>query len=419
MIRQNQKLTHHRTNNIGKMILNRRLRYILIVTLVFGGIFLITAVKIVNSLDYPNSDFFSYWLAGHMVLTGQDPYSSYEWIDGHHQFGATWISDSQFLYPLPLAIFLAPLGLFTLYHAYIGWVVLLEFMIIISVLLLLMAKKNLQFKPYIIPILAGIALFRPTITTLFNGQLSGMLLLISALVIYFWEKEKWWQGSVLLPLLALKPNVGFPIIALLSIWLLVRKQIRMFGWMALSAFALLIIGLVRDPHWVSDYLSVGNTKLSQTFGYSPTVWGLAAYISGFKINPTLVLGSLAAIVLLVVCLFTLVRKREYLSPMMVYGIVIATTLLITPYTWPYDQVMLIIPIMVIMIEMVSRQYPYLLTASIFLFFDMLSIVLLVVSAKIQMEVLNAIIPFCTYCVLLIFILTTNKKANNSTTKIVQ
>ena len=387
------------------MILNHNLRNIFIVMLVLGGIFLITAVEIVNSLDYPNSDFFSFWLAGHMVWTGQDPYSADEWIAGHHQFGATWISDSQFLYPLPLAIFLAPLGLFSLYHAYIIWVVLLQLMIAISVLLLLSVRTDLQYKHYILPILAGIVLFRPTIITLFNGQLSGMLLLISALVIYFWEKEMWWQGSVFLPLLALKPNVGIPIIALLSIWLLLRKKIRMLGWMALSALALLIIGLVIDPHWVNDYLGIGNLKLSQTFGYSPTVWGFVAYISGFKLNPTLVFGGLAAIVLLVGCLFTLVRKREFLSLMMVYSIIIATTLLITPYTWSYDQVLLIIPIIVIMIEMMSRHYPYLLTASIFLLFDVLTLVLLLASAKIQMEVLNAIIPLAIYCILFIFILT--------------
>jgi hypothetical protein len=386
------------------MILNLRLRYIFIIMLALIGIFLITAVEIVNSVDYPNSDFFSFWLAGRMVLTGQDPYSINEWIGGHHQFGSTWISDSQFLYPLPLAIFLAPLGLFSLYHAYIIWVVFLQSMIVLSVLLLFSVRADLQYKHYILPILAGIVLFRPTIITMLNGQLSGLLLLVSAFVIYFWEKEKWWQGSVLLPLLALKPNIGIPIIALLSIWLLVRRQIRMLGWIAISAFTLLFIGFVRDPHWISEYLSIGDTKLSQTFGYSPTVWGFAAYISGFKLNPTLVIGSLAAIVFLVGCLFTLLRKREFLSPMMVYGIVIVTSLLITPYSWSYDQVLLIIPIIVIMIEMMSRQYPYLLTASVFLLFDILTIVLLLVSAKIQMEVLNAIIPLSIYCILFIFIL---------------
>jgi hypothetical protein len=369
-----------------------------------GGIFLISAVKIVNIIDYPNSDFFSFWLAGHMVWTVENPYSSAEWIDGHHQFSATWISDPKFLYPLPLAIFLAPLGLLSLYHAYIVWIVLLQFMIVITVVLLLMAKPNPQSKHYIFPILAGIALFRPTIITLFNGQLSGGLLLVSALVIYLWEKDKWWQGSALLPLLALKPNVGIPMIALLSFWLLIRKQARMLGWITISTLALITIGLLRDPNWVIEYLNIGNSKLAQTFGYSPTVWGLAAYISGFKQNTTIIFGSLMAIGMLGGCLILLAQKRRVLRPAMAFSIVITTSLVITPYTWTYDQLLLIIPIIVIMMEMMKGHHPFLLPASLFLLFDILTLFLLLISDKIQMEVLNVIIPLSIYCILFIFTL---------------
>lgn len=367
-------------------------------------LFLVIAVRVVDPVEYPNSDFFSFWLAGRMMWTGQNPYATTQWIEGHHQFGATWISDPEFLYPLPLALFMAPLGLLSLYNAYIVWVVLLQCMIAISVFFLLRLRTNPKLKHYIFPAVVGIILFRPVFITLYNGQLSGILLLISALVIHLWGKEKWWQGGVILPLLALKPNVGIPMLALLSFWLLIQKKYRLLVWMILSAIALLIIGLIRDPNWVAEYLTIGNAKLSQTFGYSPTIWGLAAYLSGFKLDPTLIFGGLAAVIILGGCLSLLITKRAQLSPALACSLIIVTTLLITPYTWTYDQLLLIIPIIVTMLEMMDRQYPFLLSASLFLLYDVLTIFLLVISARIEMEVLNSLIPLIIYCTLFPLIL---------------
>ena len=402
------------------MILNHKLRYIFIVMLVLGGIFLFTAVKIVNSLDYPNSDFFTFWLGGHLASLGENPYIAGIWIGGHHQFGASWIPNTTFIYPLPLSLLFAPLGLLSLYQAYVVWIVLSQFMIILSVALLMRLYPNQLNKHFILPLLAGVVLFRPTIITLINGQLSGFLLILLACIVFIWEKGKWWQGSVLLPILALKPNLGIPIIVLLIFYLILRRQMASLVAVGASSVVLLCIGLIQNANWVNEFLKAGGTKLSQTFGFSPTVWGIAAYLSGFRLNPTLVLGGLAAIVLLVGCLILMVRHRESLSPAMACSMAITTTLLITPYTWPYDQLLLIIPIIAIMTEMIKRQYPFLLTASIFLLFDILSLVLLLISAKIQMEVLNAIIPLSMYCILFIFILSMkSQKPLNNTTKVIQ
>jgi len=81
---------------------------------------------------------------------------------------------------------------------------------------------------------------------------------------------------------------------------------------------------------------------------------------------------------------------------------------------------LIIPIIDIMIEMVSRKQPYILSASIFLLFDLLTIILLILAAKIQMEVFNAIIPLFAYSILFIYIWTLKRdtiySANNTLPK---
>ena len=390
--------------------------YKLILVLLCGGILLFVAIEIVKWIDCLNSDFFSYWLAGHMTWTKQDIYSAEQWIGAHHYYGASWISDSTFIYPIPLAIIFVPLGLLSLNHAYIAWVFLSEVMIILSVLVLIFLHANPSRKHYIMPILAGVVLFRPTLITLFSGQVSGMLLLILTFVILLWGKEKWLFGSMLLSLVALKPNIGFPIIIILLLWLLVQKRVASLGGIVISGFALLFIGIVLDTNWIVEYLAIGNNKLTQTFGYSPTLWGLSAYISGFNLFSTIVLGGFATAILLTGVFYMVMRKQKVMTPSWSVSIAIITTLLVTPYTWPYDQLLLVIPIITIMMEMMRRKYPFLLTATAFLFLDLISFVLLEISAQIQMEVLNALIPLVIFCALVFCVLPMKDRALEPTSK---
>ena len=67
-------------------------------------------------------------------------------------------------------------------------------------------------------------------------------------------------------------------------------------------------------------------------------------------------------------------------------------MLLTPYTWPYDQLLLAVPIITVMMELARRGAPFLPTALIFLGFDIAALLLLGVTARIQSEIWNALIP---------------------------
>jgi hypothetical protein len=365
--------------------------YILLIP-ILGILFFIIALKIVNPLEYPNSDFFSYWLAGHLTTLGQNPYLAELWIGGHHQFGASWISDTTFIYPLPLALFFSPLGYLSLYQAFVVWVLLSQFMIIFSIALLLKLYPNLLIKRFILPFLSGVVLFRPTILTLNNGQVSGLLLLVIAGVVYLWEKEKWWQGSVLLSFFALKPNLGIPLIALLSLYLIFKRQINSLIVEGVCGLVLLFIGLAQNPNWIIEFWGVGNTKLSLTFGYSPTVWGMSAFFCNYKLNCTIGYGIGTSLLILFGYSYLLIRKQKYLSPALVISLAILVTLLSTPYTWPYDQLLLIVPIIEVTMRLALNSYKFLPTSLIFLAIDILAFILLGVSAKYKVEIWNVAIP---------------------------
>lgn len=357
-----------------------------------GILFFFIAVRIVNPTEYPNKDFFTFWLAGRLALLGQNPYNNEIWIGGHHLFGASWIPNATYIYPYPLSLIFIPLGLLPLYQAFVVWVFLTQFMIVLSASLLLGLYSASQIKLYILPIFTGIVIFRPTIITLTYGQLSGFLLLVIVFIIILWERGKWWQGTIFLPILALKPNLGVPIIILLLINLFRKKEITSIIAGGISGLVLLGVGLVQNPKWISEFLKAGNIKLSQTFGFSPTIWGISTLICDYKLKCTIWSGSILGIILLIGTIYLLIKYKRDLSPAILVGLVITIMLIITPYTWPYDQLLLVVPIIILIMNLAKAGYKFIHVGLIFIIIDLLAFLLLGISAIIKLEILNVTIP---------------------------
>ena len=360
------------------------------------------AVRIVNSIDYLNNgtDFSSFWMAGKLILQGKSPYDIVAWAEGFRRFVLGFLLTPVFLYPLPLALLLTPLGMLPFHNAYIIWVTLTQLMIIASLAILLTLETNPRSKLFIIPLFIGIMFFRPTILTLTQGQVSGLFLFALAWIAFLWQKGKWFWGGFLLGLLVLKPNLGFMVILLVFVWLLLDKK-----WMALcgtlaSGIFLLIAGLIYNPTWIIQYLQVGSNKLAETFGGSPTVWGLGALISHNRTVVTLIIGSLAGLILLFWFFRGLLHSQATLRPVSVLALAVSVTLLVTPYTWTYDQLLLILPISAVILAMDRSGVRFPLTASTFLGIDVLVVILLFFDTLLQVEILNVLVPLVVFCLCL-------------------
>jgi arabinofuranan 3-O-arabinosyltransferase len=372
--------------------------WLLIVAPILVVLAVLLAIRIVGSMDYhhQDNDFFTFWLAGHLVTLGGSPYDPAQWVAGYHQFEIGFIPNKTFLYPLPLALLLAPLGFLPFHTAYIVWVTLIQLMIIVSLAVLLSLESHPRAKFFFIPLLAGIILFRPTILTLIQGQVSGLILFILAWIVFLWRKGNWFWGGLLLGLLALKPNLGIIIIVLLAIWLILQKRwAALFGTLTCGIF-ILIAGLVVDRNWVSEYWRVGANKLAETFGGSPTVWGLGALISHNHAAATLIIGGLVGLMILLGFFRVILRSRPALSSLGVSALIVTVTLLIAPYTWTYDQLLLVLPITAMVLAMDRMGAPFPLTFGIFLGIDALCVILLIFNTMYQVEILNVVIPIIVF-----------------------
>jgi arabinofuranan 3-O-arabinosyltransferase len=356
------------------------------------------AVRIVGSMDYHHNDndFFTFWLAGHLVTQGGSPYDLAQWLAGYHQFNIAIIPNPAFLYPLPMAMLMAPLGLLPFHSAYVVWVTLIQIMILTCLAVLLTLENNVRAKRYFVPLLAGIVLFRPTLLTLTQGQVSGLFLFALVWIAFLWQKGKWFWGGFLLGLLALKPNLGFILIVLLGFWLLLQKRWTAVLGAFVSGIFVLAAGLIYDPAWIVQYWHVGSNKLAETFGGSPTVWGLGALVSHNASTTTLAIGGVTGLCILLGFFWMLLRWRSRLGPPAVLALAVTVTLLLAPYTWTYDQLLLLLPITAVTLAMDRLRISFLLTASLFLGIDILVVIILIFDANLQIEILNVFIPMLVF-----------------------
>jgi hypothetical protein len=362
---------------------------------------LFASFYIARSQDFyraEGSDFFSLWLAPHLLLHGQDPYHADTWIPAHDTYGAGWISDSTFLYPLPLAVLLLPFGIFPLDIAALLWVFISLGVIILVTWKLIAAWQPGQILPYLLPALAGIILFRPTFLTILVGQVEILLLLCLAVTAWLWEHGDWLFGGMVVSVVLLKPQIGLPLLALLCVWLLTRKIWAGLAGIGVAVLALYALGAIFDIRWVGRWLSIGQGKVSGVFGYSPTIWGISATICRHPEVCTSILGGVLSIIVVSAGLWIILQRKE-LHPMDVIGVVIPVALLVTPYLWAYTQVLLVIPILLVMGRLHQLKLPYLLVATYPLAMAVLAFILLFVAVGLGTDVWSATVPLASLVLL--------------------
>jgi len=361
-----------------------------VLLLLLSGVFALVSLYIVTHVDVVDSDFFSFWLAGKVVLQGQSPYDEQIWLTGHQMAAADWISDPAFLYPLPLAIFMAPLSLLDLPVAYAVWVWVSQWILFLAVLRLLALFEG-QARYFAFPVFAGLLLFRPLFPLLRNGQLASLVLLciwVSAEL--FIRRRPFWAGWIL-AFAALKPNLGVPVLGLFALYLLFSRQFRGLLGMGAGLLTLLLAGWLLQPDWMRAYYDVLTYKQVNTYGYAPSIWGLSYLLTGMNVKASIGLSVLVCLLMVGVFAFWVYSGRMggYYE---VLSLVVSLAVFMTPYLWTYDQILLLISVVTIMALIHKRGAPFLVSALFFLLVDVVFLVILWASLQIEMENLGALIP---------------------------
>lgn len=343
-----------------KISLSKPLR--LALTLLVIALMIFIRVQISRDMDAANSNFSFFWLAGRMVLDGQNPYDEAQYLSGHDANGMDWRPNKIFPYPLPQALLCVPLAFFSMRAAYTIWQIVTLLCVAISVYALL--KKEKQERLFL-PLLFFLYIFSPIYLTAQTGTFSVLAALFIVAAIMLLDKgQNFWAGF-LLALTMLKPPQGLTILILVAVWFLARRNGKALLGIAAGGLTLLVVGLIQDPRWVQKFLSAGAAVMDRTEGVHSNVWAFA-YLACDGASPCWqIIGAAASLTLLGAAAWLLWKNQTRWSDWQAINLIIPIGFLSTVYLWMYDQLPYIIPLTWI-VSALTRKRRSILPAFIFL-----------------------------------------------------
>jgi hypothetical protein len=326
---------------------------------ILGAAFYQRAASNLSRIDYRNSNFVFFWLSGRMVISGQNPYDSSRWLAAHDANGVTWRPNLIFPYPLPLAALVAPLGLLSLPQAYFSWQLVSLALIALVTWFLLSRPRQVQRTLLFVPLVLALLFFGPVLLSLQIGALGAFTLAAVFLALAAFESERPLLGGLALSLTLLKPPQGFPILLLIGIWLLARREWRAIAGIGLGAMGLLLLGMLIDPHWLGKFATAGQAVMDRTLGLQSNAFGFAYHACTGRVGCMWLLGAAGAALTLGLVALYLWRRSTRLRPWEAINVILPAAFFSTLYLWSYDQILYIIPLIWIILRLIDRTHSYL------------------------------------------------------------
>jgi len=325
-----------------------------------------------RTVDYTNNGFFTFWLSGQMQWSGENPYSTVDWVNGHYTNNATWIPEKIFPYPLPLALFTAPLGLMPIGTAYVFWVILAQVLIAVCILWLATRWNGLNRQLYAIFILLAVLLNGNISLGLKTGTLSALFLVFLTLALFFMEKRQPVLAGIMLAGLALKPPL-LGITGLIGLWFLTRHEWKALAGIGIGCAGFLFTGMMQDADWIQKFRGVSGNLLGVRLGNQPTILSYTRLLCGGEMSCAFAWYLLITLALVGVFAWLVWQKRNSLSPLMAFSAAIAAGVLLPPYLWSYDYALLLIPICYICFDLIRRRVSFLPSTVFLVLLDVISI----------------------------------------------
>ena len=195
--------------------------------------------------------------------------------------------------------------------------------------------------------------FIPVLGALSVGQYDFPVLLGTSLLIYSLRKENAALTTLGIVLLTFKPHIGALILLSVLGWLIVSRS--SYGRSAMRSIVvagvgLSLISLIADPLWFVNYPGMllgyqgeGNVSSCSECSSVP-VW-----LSRWMFDGSLKQAAVIAIVLFIVLvvLFWFIRRSLLQSPDLLVTSALLVTLLVSPYLYNYDFILLLVPFAVL------------------------------------------------------------------------
>lgn len=345
----------------------------ILITLTLLGVLIFARVQISLGFDVPNSNFSFFWLAGRMILDGENPYDEAQYLAGHDANGMNWRPNKIFPYPLPLALFCIPLGFFSMQTAYVIWQIFTLLLIALTIYLLLQHWQEKSQRDLFLPIFFFLLFLGPAYLSTHAGTISILPVMVLLAAILLLEKEQSLWAGIVLALTMLKPPQGLTILLLAGVWFLARRDWKAILGVAIGGLAILVVGLMQDPQWIQKFLGAGDAVMARTLGVHSNVWAFAYLACDGAAPCSTLLGGALSLSLLGGASLLLWKNQAKWSAWEAMNVIIPIGFVSTIYLWAYDQLPYIIPVTWIVGTLVQKQRSILLAFAFLIVIDLVSI----------------------------------------------
>jgi hypothetical protein len=283
-------------------------------------------------------DNFQFWLAGHMVATGQSPYDRGAW-EAATGYGVTpggiaantvplnlLITHSVWLYPPQTAFLFVPFGLLPfevgvpLFHIF----VLLAALAGVSVAAAAIGLTGARLAMF----LALATISQPFVISVRDGHPIGLIVLGAALAYVGVRDGRALMLAAGVVLLSLKPQLVIPFGIGLLVWLAIHRRWRAIAISAVALSAITLPAELVDPFPFSDLVGAASDRLGADLS---TTAALARDLGG-GVLLTLVLAASAA----VACAMAVWRSTPAARPNVLFAASLLLSLVLIPYSHDYD-----------------------------------------------------------------------------------
>jgi hypothetical protein len=181
--------------------------------------------------------------------------------------------------------------------------------------------------------------------------------LVSSYVLISQRKDL--AGGVMLSSLALRPNPVLFLIPAILIWAGLRARWKLWLSTVTSGLIYLLISWWIRPGWPSvwiDYAIGAQGKIHDYVAFVPTLWGMLTDFDAMPQLAKVAVGVITTVLMVGISVWWLRReKQKSFSALLL--LFVPASLFLSPYAWNYDQLFLLLPLMLILLISETSRRP--------------------------------------------------------------
>lgn len=292
------------------------------------------------------SDFSGYWTCARLLLRGEDPYD----VDNILKVQREAYPDRDYPMfawnPPWLGVLLLPLAALPFPEATTIWMLINVSLIMISSLGIWWLFDGPYSTPRLWLALPTAFLFAQTLTTLATGQITTFMLVGVSGFLVALKLKRHTVAGMFLAFTTVKPHLVFLWLPLVFLWTLEHWYWRVWLGFGLILVSWLFILTAFLPAWPIAYTAILQDP--PTNWATPTLGGLMSMAWGHSWLRFLGLSLVPAVVVLW-------WRTRHQRPELVTAGLLPLSLALAVFGWGYDQILLLLPIIAIVVSLVRRE----------------------------------------------------------------